>query len=153
MKKSLTENRKMTLGDILDLCVYRPYEDDIKFMITEDERIVFEGEGWSVIMDSDNGEFHFSGELHKYYDVDTIVSLRDHMGDIYSGYRLWGKELEKGVYYQLVKEKIDKRSLQKEYRRKYYEENRERIKEITKKRYWENRDSKKEQYINKIEKI
>ena len=88
MKKSITENKNMTFADLIKLYIYRPYGDVLKFMIDKDERIHIKGDTWIVILDHNTGDFSFKGELHKYYDIDMIESIRDYFGDIYSVFNL-----------------------------------------------------------------
>ena len=88
MKKSITENKNMTFIDLIKLYIYRPYNDVLKIMVDKDERIHIKGDTWIVILDHNTGDFYFSGELHKYYDIDMIESIRDCFGDIYSVFNL-----------------------------------------------------------------
>ena len=88
MKKSITENKNMTFDDIIKLYIYRPYNDVLKIMVDDDERIHIKGDTWIVILDHNTGDFSFKGELHKYYDIDMIESIRDCFGDIYSVFNL-----------------------------------------------------------------
>ena len=88
MKKSITENKNMTFTELIKLYLYRPYNDVLKMMVDKDERIHIKGDTWMVILDHNTGDFHFEGELHKYYDIDMIESIRDCFGDIYSVFNL-----------------------------------------------------------------
>ena len=88
MKKSITENKNMTFIDLIKLYIYRPYNDVLKIMVDKDERIHIKGDTWIVILDHNTGDFSFKGELHKYYDIDMIESIRDCFGDIYSVFNL-----------------------------------------------------------------
>lgn len=88
MKRSITENRHMTFDELIRLFIYRPYNDVLKYMVDKDERIHIKGDTWLVILDHNTGDFSFSGELHKYYEPDIIVSIRDCFGDIYSVFNL-----------------------------------------------------------------
>lgn len=95
MKRSITENKNMTFDDVIRLFVYRPYNDVLEYMVDADERIHFRGDTWMVILDHKTGDFYFSGELHKYYSIDTIESIRDCFGDIYSVFNLKYDEVVK----------------------------------------------------------
>ena len=88
MKKSITENKNMTFTDLIKLYIYRPYNDVLKIMVDKSERIHIKGDTWIVILDHNTGDFSFKGELHKYYDIDMIESIRDCFGDIYSVFNL-----------------------------------------------------------------
>ena len=98
MKKSITENKNMTFTDLIKLYIYRPYGDVLKFMIDKSERIHIKGDTWIVILDHNTGDFYFSGELHKYYDIDMIESIRDYFGDIYSVFNLKYDEVERDTW-------------------------------------------------------
>ena len=88
MKKSITEKKNMTFTDLIKLYIYRPYNDVLKMMVDKDERVHIKGDTWIVILDHNTGDFSFKGELHKYYDIDMIESIRDYFGDIYSVFNL-----------------------------------------------------------------
>ena len=98
MKKSITENKNMTFTDIIKLYINRPYNDVLKIMVDESERIHIKGDTWIVILDHNTGDFFFKGELHKYYDIDMIESIRDCFGDIYSVFNLKYDEVERNTW-------------------------------------------------------
>lgn len=98
MKKSITENKDMTFDDVIRLFVYRPYNDVLEYMVDSDDRIHFRGDTWLVILDHKTGDFYFSGELHKYYSIDTIESIRDCFGDIYSVFNLKYDEVPRDTW-------------------------------------------------------
>ena len=154
MKKSITENKNMTFTDLIKLYVYRPYNDVLKMMVDKDERIHIKGDTWIVILDHNTGDFHFSGELHKYYDIDMIESIRDCFGDIYSVFNLKYDEVERDTWitigdviedasdkktsYDLQFEDEDKKKRMLQRKKEYYwahkEEINKRQKEYYKKR-------------------
>ena len=154
MKKSITENKNMTFTDLIKLYVYRPYNDVLELMIDKDERIHIKGDTWIVILDHNTGDFHFSGELHKYYDIDMIESIRDCFGDIYSVFNLKYDEVERDTWitigdviedasdkktsYDLQFEDEDKKKKMLQRKKEYYwahkEEINKRQKEYYKKR-------------------
>lgn len=78
----------MTFDEVVRLLIYRPYNDVLEYMVGSDDRIHIKGDTWLVILDHNTGDFSFSGELHKYYSIDTITSIRDVFGDIYSVFNL-----------------------------------------------------------------
>ena len=141
MKKSITENKNMTFADLIKLYIYRPYGDVLKFMIDEDERIHIKGDTWIVILDHNTGDFYFSGELHKYYDIDMIESIRDYFGDIYSVFNLKYDEVEKDTWitiedevdtnsktnYQIQFEDEEKKKMMLQRKREYYWAHKEEI--------------------------
>ena len=141
MKKSITENKNMTFADLIKLYIYRPYGDVLKFMIDEDERIHIKGDTWIVILDHNTGDFYFSGELHKYYDIDMIESIRDYFGDIYSVFNLKYDEVEKDTWitiedevdtnsktnYQIQFEDEEKKKMMLQRKKEYYWAHKEEI--------------------------
>ena len=154
MKKSITENKNMTFTDLIKLYIYRPYGDVLKFMIDKDERIHIKGDTWIVILDHNTGDFSFKGELHKYYDIDMIESIRDCFGDIYSVFNFKYDEVERYTWitiedviedtsgkktsYAIQFEDEDKKKLMLQRKKEYYwahkEEINKRQKEYYKKR-------------------
>ena len=141
MKKSITENKNMTFTDLIKLYIYRPYGDVLKFMIDKDERIHIKGDTWIVILDHNTGDFYFSGELHKYYDIDMIESIRDCFGDIYSVFNLKYDEVERDTWitigdevdtnsktnYQIQFEDEEKKKLMLQRKKEYYWAHKEEI--------------------------
>lgn len=152
MKKSITENKNMTFTDLIKLYLYRPYGDVLKIMVDKDERIHIKGDTWIVILDHNTGDFYFSGELHKYYDIDMIESIRDYFGDIYSVFNLKYDEVERDTWmtiedevdtnsktnYQIQFEDEEKKKMMLQRKKEYYwahkEEINKRQKEYYKKR-------------------
>ena len=153
MKKSITENKNMTFTDIIKLYIYRPYNDVLKYMVDKDERIHIKGDTWIVILDHNTGDFSFKGELHRYYDIDMIESIRDCFGDIYSVFNLKYDEVERDTWitigdviedtnsktdYQMQFEDEDKKKRMLQRKKEYYwmhkEEINKRQKEYYKKR-------------------
>ena len=153
MKKSITENKNMTFTDLIKLYIYRPYNDVLKIMVDKDERIHIKGDTWIVILDHNTGDFYFSGELHKYYDIDMIESIRDYFGDIYSVFNLKYDEVERDTWmtiedviedtnsktnYQIQFEDKEKKKMMLQRKKEYYwahkEEINKRQKEYYKKR-------------------
>ena len=143
----------MTFTDIIKLYIYRPYNDVLKVMVDKDERIHIKGETWCVILNHKTGDFHFSGELHRYYDIDMIESIRDCFGDIYSVFNLKYDEVERDTWitiedviedtnsktnYQIQFEDEEKKKLMLQKKKEYYwahkEEINKRQKEYYKKR-------------------
>lgn len=142
MKKSITENKDMTFTDLIKLYVYRPYNDVLKIMVDDDERIHIKGDTWCVILNHKTGDFHFSGELHKYYDIDMIESIRDCFGDIYSVFNFKYDEVERDTWitiedviedtnsktnYQIQFEDEDKKKRMLQRKKEYYWAHKEEI--------------------------
>jgi hypothetical protein len=138
MKRSLTDNRDMTFDEFIRLFVYRPYGDELKYMVDSDERIHIKGDTWLCILDHKTGDFSFSGELHKYYSIDTIESIRDCFGDIYSIFNLKYDEVKRDIW-MTIGDIPD--IVSDGYRKQYADEEKKRIM-LQKKRdyYWAHRE-------------
>ena len=133
----------MTFTDIIKLYIYRPYNDVLKVMVDKDERIHIKGETGCVILNHKTGDFHFSGELHTYYDIDMIQSIRDCFGDIYSVFNLKYDDVERDTWitiedviedtsdkktpYQIKFEDEEKKKLMLQKKKEYYWMHREEI--------------------------
>lgn len=129
----------LTLMEVMALFIYRPYKDPLIFMVDEDQRIFVTGQTWTVILNHNTGEFNFSGELNRYYDIDTIESIRDTFGDIYSVFNIKYDTIQPGVWYTIsTQEKgpskydityqdADKKRSMLEHKKSYYWANREKI--------------------------
>ena len=141
MKKSITENKNMTFTELIKLYIYRPYNDVLKIMVDKDERIHIKGDTWIDILDHNTGDFFFKGELHKYYDIDMIESIRDCFGDIYSVFNLKYDEVERDTWitigdevdtnsktnYQIQFEDEEKKKLMLQKKKEYYWAHKEQI--------------------------
>lgn len=128
----------MTFDELIRLFVYRPYGDELKYMVDNDERIHIKGDTWIVTLDHKTGDFSFSGELHKYYEVDTIESIRDCFGDIYSIFNLKYDEVKRDIWMTIG----DIPDIASEgYRKQYADEEKKRIM-LQRKRdyYWAHRE-------------
>lgn len=149
MKKRITENKNMTFIDLIKLYIYRPYNDVLKVMVDKDERIHIKGDTWMVILDHNTGDFYFSGELHKYYDIDIIESIRDCFGDIYSVFNLKYDEVERDTWitigdevdtnsktnYQIQFEDEEKKKRMLQRKKEYYYAHKEEINKRQKEYY------------------
>lgn len=144
MKKSISPSKDMTVEEVIRILVYRPYRQELSVMVDKDERIHIKDSSWLVILDHKTGEFYFSGELHKYYEVDTVQSIRDSFGEIYSVFNvLWDSipvdtwikvsDMEsKEVYDMIIEEKKkdyykENKEFRIKYQKEYYARNREKI--------------------------
>ena len=149
MKKSITENKNMTFTDIIKLYINRPYNDVLKFMIDKDERIHIKGDTWIVILDHNTGDFSLTGELHKYYEIDIIKSIRDCFGQLYSFFNVMYDSLPTGEWIVVPYKPIDKKIQEDarketekeriEYRHRYllqyYQKKKEKLKKESLDRY------------------
>ena len=138
MKRSLTENRSLSFDQLMMLYLYPVYEDILEYMVDDDERIHFKGDTWVVVLDHNTGGFYFSGELHKYYSIDTIQAIRDAYGDIYSVFNLKYDEVPRNTWIKIEyeveeEEKVDGRT---SYERQYSDEEKKREMLRRKKEYY-----------------
>lgn len=127
-KNNIRQN-SLTVEDVINLLVYNPYKEDFWVMVDADERIHIKGDTWLVILDHNTGDFSFKGELHKYYEIDIIKSIRDCFGQLYSFFNVMYDSIPTGewilVPYKSIDEKIAedaKKETEKErieYRKKY----------------------------------
>ena len=131
MKKSLTDNKKMTVDEVIRILVYRPYGDELSVMVDEEERVHIKGDTWIVILDHMTGDFSFSGELSRYYDIDMIESIRDCFGDVYSFFNVMYDKIDKDTWYVVdcsfpeldelrIEAEREKRERLLQYKRDYY---------------------------------
>ena len=149
MKKSVTENKNMTFTDLIKLYIYRPYNDVLEYMVDNSERIHIKGETWIVILDHNTGDFYFEGTISRYYDIDTIESIRDCFGDIYSVFNLKYDEVERDTWitigdevdtnsktnYQIQFEDEDKKKRMLQRKKEYYWAHKEEINKRQKENY------------------
>ena len=128
----------MSFDQLMRLYLYPVYEDILEYMIDDDERIHFRGDTWVVVLDHNTGGFYFSGELHKYYGIDTIQAIRDAYGDIYSIFNMKYDEVPRNTWIKIEyeveeEEKVDGRTL---YERQYSDEEKKREMLRRKKEYY-----------------
>lgn len=143
-KNNIRQNN-LTVEEVINLLVYNPYKEDFSIMVDADERLHIKGDTWLVILDHNTGYFSFKGELHKYYEVDVIKSIRDSFGQLYSFFNVMFDTLPKNEWilipYKSIDEKIAedaKKETEKErieYRQKWQLQYYYRKKEKLKKNY------------------
>lgn len=141
MKKSITENKNMTFDELIRLFIYRPYNDVLRYMVDADERIHIKGDTWLVILDHNSGDFSFSGDLHKYYEPDIIVSIRDCFGDIYSVFNLKYDEVERDTWITISDDDPDEDDDVSAYQMQYSDD--EKKQQMLKRKrdyYWAHKD-------------
>lgn len=111
-KKYNTDIRQkdMTVEEVINLLLYNPYKEDLWVMVDADERLHIKGDTWCVILDHKTGDFSLTGELHKYYEIDIISSIRDCFGQLYSFFNVMYDSIPTGewivVPYKDIEEKI-----------------------------------------------
>lgn len=129
----------MTVEEVINLLLYNPYKEDFWVMVDEEQRLHIKGGDWSVILDHNTGEFSFTGELHKYYEIDIISSIRDCFGYLYSFFNVMYDSLVPGewivVPYKDREKKIledarketeeERRAYQKRWYLQYYQKKKE----------------------------
>ena len=146
-KKYYTDSKinSLTVEDVINLLLYNPYKEDFWVMVDEDERLHIKGDTWCVILDHKTGDFSLTGELHKYYEIDIISSIRDCFGQLYSFFNVMYDSIPTGewivVPYKSIDEKIQedaKKETEEErikYRQKWQLQYYYRKKEELKKKY------------------
>ena len=143
--KDIKREKDMTVEEVINLLLYNPYKEDFSVMVDEDERLHIKGDTWCVILDHNTGDFSLTGELHKYYEIDIISSIRDCFGQLYSFFNVMFDSIPVGewivVPYKDIEEKISedaKKETEKErieYRQKWQLQYYYRKKEELKKKY------------------
>ena len=140
-KNNIRQNN-LTVEEVITLLIYNPYKEDFWVMVDADERIHIKGDTWCVILDHNTGDFYFTGELKKYYEIDIIKSIRDSFGQIYSFFNVMFDSIPTGewilVPYKSIDEKIQEDARKEtekeriEYRQKwqlqYYYRKKEELK-------------------------
>ena len=99
----------MKVEDIINLLLYNPYKEDFAVMVDEDERLHIKGNTWLVVLDHKTGDFTLTGELHKYYEIDIISSIRDCFGQLYSFFNVMYDSLPVGEWIVVPYKNIDKK--------------------------------------------
>ena len=143
--KDIKRQKDMTVEDVINLLLYNPYKEDFSVMLDEGERLHIKGDTWCVILNHKTGDFTLTGELHKYYEIDIISSIRDCFGQLYSFFNVMFDSIPTGewilVPYKDIEEKIAedaKKETEKErikYRQKWQLQYYYRKKEELKKKY------------------
>ena len=135
----------MKVEDIINLLLYNPYKEDFAVMVDENERLHIKGNTWLVVLDHKTGDFSLTGELHKYYEIDIISSIRDCFGQLYSFFNVMYDSLPVGEWIVVPYKNIDKKIQEDarketekeriEYRHRYllqyYQKKKEKLKKET----------------------
>lgn len=143
--KDIKREKDMTVEEVINLLLYNPYKEDFWVMVDADERLHIKCNTWYVILNHKTGDFTLTGELHKYYEIDIISSIRDCFGQLYSFFNVMYDSIPTGewivVPYKDIEEKIAedaKKETEKErieYRQKWQLQYYYRKKEELKKKY------------------
>ena len=150
-KNNIRQN-SLTVEDVIHLLVYNPYKEDFWVMVDADERIHIKGDTWLVILDHNTGDFSFKGELHKYYEIDVIKSIRDSFGQIYSFFNVMFDSIPTGEWILVPYKSIDEK-IQEDVRKETEEE---RIKYKQKwqlQYYYRKKEELKKKYMDKYSSI
>ena len=99
----------MKIEDIINLLLYNPYKEDFAVMVDEDEKLYIKGNTWLVVLDHKTGDFTLTGELHKYYEIDIIKSIRDSFGQLYSFFNVMYDSIPTGEWIVVPYKNIDKK--------------------------------------------
>lgn len=99
----------MKVEDVINLLLYNPYKEDFAVMVDEDEKLYIKGNTWLVVLDHKTGDFSLTGELHKYYEIDIISSIRDCFGQLYSFFNVMYDSLPVGEWIVVPYKNIDKK--------------------------------------------
>ena len=99
----------MKVEDVINLLLYNPYKEDFAVMVDENERLHIKGNTWLVVLDHKTGDFTLTGELHKYYEIDIISSIRDCFGQLYSFFNVMYDSLPVGEWIVVPYKNIDKK--------------------------------------------
>ena len=99
----------MKIEDIINLLLYNPYKEDFAVMVDEDEKLYIKGNTWLVVLDHKTGDFSLTGELHKYYEIDIISSIRDCFGQLYSFFNVMYESIPTGEWIVVPYKNIDKK--------------------------------------------
>ena len=150
-KNNIRQN-SLTVEEVINLLVYNPYKEDFSVMVDKDERIHIKSDTWLVILDHNTGDFSFKGELHKYYEIDIIKSIRDSFGQLYSFFNVMFDSIPTGewilVPYKYIDEKIA------EDAKKETEEERIKYKQKWQlKYYYRKKEEVKKKYMDKYSSV
>ena len=107
--KDVKREKDMTVEDVINLLLYNPYKEDFSVMVDEDERLHIKSNTWCVILNHKTGDFSLTGELHKYYEIDIISSIRDCFGQLYSFFNVMYDSLPVGEWIVVPYKNIDKK--------------------------------------------
>ena len=150
--KDVKREKDMTVEDVINLLLYNPYKEDFSVMVDEDERLHIKGNTWLVILDHNTGDFSFTGELHKYYEVDIISSIRDCFGQLYSFFNVMFDSIPTGEWIVVPYKDIDEK-IQEDARKETEEERIEYKKRWQLQYYYRKKEELKKKYMDKYSSI
>ena len=153
-KKYNTDIRQkdMTVEEVINLLLYNPYKEDFSVMVDEDERLYIKGNTWCVILNHKTGDFSLTGELHKYYEIDIISSIRDCFGQLYSFFNVMYDSIPTGEWIVVPYKSIDEK-IQEDARKETEKERIEYRKRWQLQYYYRKKEELKKNYIDKYSSI
>ena len=150
--KDIKRQKDMTVEDVINLLLYNPYKEDFSVMVDEDERLHIKGNTWLVVLDHKTGDFSFKGELHKYYEIDIISSIRDSFGQLYSFFNVTYDSLVPGEWIVVPYKEIEKK-IQEDARNETEKERREYKKKYQLQCYYRKKEELKKKYMDKYSSV
>lgn len=153
-KKYNTDIRQkdMTVEDVINLLLYNPYKEDFSVMLDEDERLHIKGDTWCVVLNHKTGDFSLTGELHKYYEIDIISSIRDCFGQLYSFFNVMYDSIPMGEWIVVPYKEIEKK-IQEDARKETEKERIEYRKKYQLQCYYKKKEKLKKEYLDKYSSI
>lgn len=143
---------KLKVEDIINLLLYNPYKEDFAVMLDEDERLHIKGATWLVVLDHKTGDFTLTGELHKYYEIDIISSIRDCFGQLYSFFNVMYDSLPVGEWIVVPYKNIEKK-IQEDARKETEKERIEYRNKYLLQYYYKKKEKLKKEYLDKYSSI
>lgn len=150
--KNNIKKNNFTVEEVINLLLYNPYKEDFSVMVDEEERIHIKGDTWCVILDHNSGDFSFKGELHKYYQIDIISSIRDCFGQIYSFFNVMFDSLPKNEWMLIPYKSIDKK-IQEEAKEETEKERKEYRLKYQMSYYRKKKEERKKEFLDKYSSI
>ena len=153
-KKYYTDSKinSLTVEEVINLLLYNPYKEDFSVMVDEDERLHIKGNTWCVILDHKTGDFSLTGELHKYYEIDIISSIRDCFGQLYSFFNVMYDSIPTGEWIVVPYKSIDEK-IQEDAKKETEKERIEYRKRWQLQYYYRKKEELKKNYIDKYSSI
>ena len=150
--KDVKREKDMTVEDVINLLLYNPYKEDFSVMVDEDERLHIKGNTWCVILDHKTGDFTLTGELHKYYEIDIISSIRDCFGQLYSFFNVMYDSIATGEWI-VVPYKDTEKKIQEDARNETEKERREYRNKYQVEYYQKKKGKLKKEYLDRYSSI
>ena len=150
--KDVKREKDMTVEDVINLLLYNPYKEDFSVMVDEDERLHIKSNTWCVILNHKTGDFSLTGELHKYYEIDIISSIRDCFGQLYSFFNVMYDSIPVGEWIVVPYKNIDKK-IQEDARNETEKERREYRNKYQVEYYQKKKGKLKKEYLDRYSSI